>query len=1221
MSEASLDSMGELPTRREQRAAKRRADKQRAAQQTFRPKKQRRGPISKLFRALMWLVLIVVLLLLLVLVLAYAVTATDKGFNFAVSQASERVDGLEIIEPSGNLSNGINASGLSFKNDSIDVQMSGLDSAWQSSCLIDKKFCVDRLIVDKMRVEMLAEPVPAPDEGPRTEAIELPSIPLPLDVNLDDVQVKEFVFKPFGDAPEQIIKNVRLQASNLGNALSIEQLSADYQNFSADISGDITLEDDYPLDVNIVANGTDVVDEHDFQVNLHATNSIEDLVFDGTVSGAADVVLSGTAKPLDHKLPVTLNVNADAVGWPLDTLQIAKAEQLALSVNGDLDDFNVTLNTDVSGENIPQTSLNLQAIANPSRVMVPVFDVQTLGGSIVGSASSTLDEEILWESIIVIKDIDPSGVAAEISGELSGEIIANGGVLDGQWKLDLTKGTINGMLQGFPFDLDALVSKSYEERWTVEKVVLNNGANQINAKGSASDTLDFTADINLEQLQNFLPGLAGGFDANLAISGQPSEPNVTLQAETAALKYNDLLITGLNLNADVARGAKQPSSLELVVNQIQQGDQLVQNAKINLDGTLAEHALKLFADGPQATAIDLTAEGGLSDTFDWLGQMQAVTLELPAHKVNLAEPFDLGWDNDIKKASIGAHCWSTEETRLCLENDVVAEPTGTADITLTQYPLARLDPFLPAGSELQGVVKADATVKWGEQYPGGFDASLKTQINDGGIKVEDDAFDELSFAYDLFNLDANATGEEISADIALKSKALGNAAVDFTMDPSQESKPISGDISLEGLNISFLKAFLPDFDEISGVVNAGGKLSGSLTDPNFNGSIVLNSPIAQAESLPLSIDGGKVTVNVDGKRATIKGDLASGEGNVGVTGNADWNNIAAWNADIIVKGTDLNVQSPPLEESSVFTNVRISLRPGNVRVAGDIEVPMAEIEVAELPSGASTLSDDIVIIEDEAAAQAAAKENEQVAPAGSTDVDVRLNVSLGDDVNLQAYGLEAALTGDMTVEVSPPKPVQLGGEITIVEGIFKQYGQDLKVENGQVLFVGPVEQTQLAMDAVRTIENEDRVAGLRIGGRVAEPTITLFTDPADKPQDAILSYILLGRDINQASDAEQNLLASAALALTLKGGQGTANRIASSLGIKDFTLGSQGKGDDTQVVVSGRLNDRLLLRYGQNVFSSNGGTLFLRYDLTKKLYLEASEGAERAVDLFYSFSF
>ena len=140
-------------------------------------------------------------------------------------------------------------------------------------------------------------------------------------------------------------------------------------------------------------------------------------------------------------------------------------------------------------------------------------------------------------------------------------------------------------------------------------------------------------------------------------------------------------------------------------------------------------------------------------------------------------------------------------------------------------------------------------------------------------------------------------------------------------------------------------------------------------------------------------------------------------------------------------------------------------------------------------------------------------------------------------------------------------------------------------------------------------------------GPIANPEVTLFTDPADKTQESILSYIVLGRDLGSGQSTEEStLLAQAALALTIRQGRGFATGFAESLGISDFQIDAAGSGDDTQVIVSGRLSRRLLLRYGRSVFKPDQ-TLFLRYDISKRLYLEAAQGLERAVDVFYSFSF
>lgn len=1170
----------------------------------------------RLGKACLWILLIIFLLVLLALGLLWFLAGTDRGFDWALSQATKRVDGLEITQPQGNLNSGIAASDVSYKNEAFDIQLTGVDTDWRTSCLIKRTFCFDRMEIDSVRVTGLAAPSATPAKA-RTDKLELPDITIPLDVNIEDVWIKEFVFQPYGDGPEQVLTELRLKAENIGNTVNIEHLSAAYKNFTVSADGDITLKDDYPLNLNIDATATDLVEEHDFQVQLTASNSLDNVEFNANIAGAASAQISGRVNALEPTLPLSVQLTSKQIGWPLDTYAQAKATNLDVAVDGDLNDFNLTFQTDVSGEQIPASSIFARGVANPSRVLLPELTVQTLGGFATGNLAASLGEQTSWVSEMIIKDINPETLLPDIQGKLNGIIRANGGVHDGKWMLNLSQGELDGEVRGIPFDLNAQLSKSYEELWDIKTLVLNNGDNRIDAKGQYGRTLDFNANINLTQLHNFVPGLAGGFSGVVDLSGTAQSPNVAIDAEATVLKYEELLITGLKLDANVEGGAKSPSTLNLTVDGLQQGTQLVQNTSLALNGTLVEHVIKFFADGPEATAIDLTAGGALSDSFDWLGEMQAVELELPAHKVSLAKPFELGWNNDIKKARIDAHCWKTEETRLCLKNEVLAEPTGTATIALTRYPLARLDPFLPASSELQGKLQAEAFVNWGEEFPGGYKADFSAKINQGGIKVIDDAFDELTFNYDTFGLEGSATGEKLAAAIELKSNSLGNALANVTVDPTQESKPIDGDLELNGFDISFLKAFLPEFEKIGGTVSTKGKISGSLSDPRFNGKVELNRPIAQAETLPLQLDGGQVVFDVDGKRAKISGNLISGNGIVKLSGDADWTQLNAWKANVLLDIGNVNLQYDPLVESTVNTSMRVALTPGNIKITGDVDVPMARIEVAESEQGATSLSSDVVIIEDE---EEQAALEEQAASSSDTQVEIDLNVDLGDDVTIEAFGLKATLDGDMSVSVKPPRPLQLGGEVRIVEGIYKQYGQDLTVTDGQVLFVGPVDNTRLSMDAVRDISGEERMAGLRVSGALKDPEVTLFTEPADKSQDSILSYVLLGRDINETSDAEQNLLASAALALTLKGGRGRATKLAESLGVEDFSLDARGQGDETEVVVSGRLNDRLLIRYGRSVFTA-GNTLYLRYDLSKQLYLEAAQGIARAVDVFYSFSF
>ena len=99
-----------------------------------------------------------------------------------------------------------------------------------------------------------------------------------------------------------------------------------------------------------------------------------------------------------------------------------------------------------------------------------------------------------------------------------------------------------------------------------------------------------------------------------------------------------------------------------------------------------------------------------------------------------------------------------------------------------------------------------------------------------------------------------------------------------------------------------------------------------------------------------------------------------------------------------------------------------------------------------------------------------------------------------------------------------------------------------------------------------------------------------------------------------------NTIAAAGLSMGLGGTRAFTNEIGRTFGLSGLSLDARGDGDDTQVSVTGYITPDLFIRYGVGVFSSVN-KLTLRYQLNKRLYLEASESLEKAIDFFYNWKF
>lgn len=1185
-------------------------------------------------KILLFFLILILLLFLLIIGSAFFFLGTERGFGWTTERLQNFDERLTLAPTTGNLNDGIGTEAVTWEDDNLSVQANGIHSKWSSRCLLRTAFCLEKLNIEELAIETRPSSEKKPE---KTGTIELPNVILPLQFNAGEITIDKLSLTSVGsDAEPMVLENITLSATASGSDIRVQDLSVKYKNFSTRIDGDIDLSGDYPIDANVRLDATDVLDEHDFQLNAKLTNTVANLKLSADVSGAAKLRANADIQTLQPKTPLRASVTWKEIGWPLDTRETATAHDGKVIVAGNLDDYIIRVNTGVYGAQIPATDILVDGKVNAKRILLPQIDLVTLGGVATGSVAANWDAGVNWVSDMVFKSINPGKQWEQMEGDLDGLVQVKGSADNGTWAMTIDKADIEGELRGYPLKLQTNAAKNRDDEWLIRQLRLENGPNLLTMTGSASEELQLDIDLDFPAIQTLVPTVAGNLKAVARVSGKAESPSVELEASSSLIKLGENLFRELSVDANVVDLARSDSTLVFKVGTLNAAAQEIKDIDGKLTGSMAKHKLDLALKGPSKTALSLSTTGSLpyargkqTPSGDWSGILQSVKIDVPEHSLSLAKPTALAWRQSSKSVEIDPHCWRDGTANLCLKDKIKGHESGKAKVTLEGYKLSRLNSSLPANTRVEGALGADSDLVWNIKGDEKFDVQLNASIKNGAIIVpapekENQAGTRtMRLGYDTLVVKARADPFTVVSDITLSSKQIGNAKVNFTLNPKNEKKPILGKVSLEGLDVKLARPFLDNFDEVDGKVGLKGDISGTLTEPLFDGRLQVDNPILRSEDLPLSIDGGSLGANIQGSTATIDGQLKSGEGKLVLGGDAKWGNATAgdpWQADLTIDGEDLSIIQKPLIYSEVHPSLRISLRPGSVAVRGDIDIPAAEIDIKETTTGAATLSEDIVIIEDEAAKAAIAAEEEEVA-AGSTNIITDLKIQLGDDVNLSGYGLNARLTGDIGFKKDNDDPPQLGGEIRVAEGFYKSYGQDLEIEDGQILFVGPVEQTSLNIKAVRKIDSEERVAGLHLQGAVADPSVTLFTDPPDKQQENILSYIVLGRDLNSnQSNEESSLLAQAALALTIRQGRGYAAGFAESLGISDFQIDAAGSGDDTEVVVSGRLSRKLLLRYGRSVFAPQE-TLYLRYDLSKRMYLEAAQGVQSAVDLFYSFSF
>ena len=218
--------------------------------------------------------------------------------------------------------------------------------------------------------------------------------------------------------------------------------------------------------------------------------------------------------------------------------------------------------------------------------------------------------------------------------------------------------------------------------------------------------------------------------------------------------------------------------------------------------------------------------------------------------------------------------------------------------------------------------------------------------------------------------------------------------------------------------------------------------------------------------------------------------------------------------------------------------------------------------------------------------------------------------------NFFGFGFEGRLGGNLLLEDEPGQFTKATGEINIPEGRYRAYGQRLDIERGRLLYTAsPITNPGLDIRAVRKIN--EVTAGIAVKGSLNAPELDLFSTPAMGQTDA-LSYLLMGRPLESSSGEDGAIMAKAALALGLSGGDRIARTIGDRFGLDEMRVESNDTGDQASLVIGRYLSPRLYVSYGVGLIESVN-TLSVRYKISDKWQLKAESGEYQGADIMYTF--
>ncbi|GHC26861.1 autotransporter assembly complex protein TamB [Aidingimonas halophila] len=1095
-----------------------------------------------------------------------------------------------------------------------------------------------RTSADTTRAEAEETPLDARDR------LTLPEIRLPIGFDIPELTIEDFRLN--GPTDYQV-ERLALTASGEGHRVAIDPLTIESQDAEISLGADIELRDDYPLKARLQGELflPDIMPELAGEtVTLDLNGSLAELDMALATQGPVALQLDGELDALDPGVPFALELRSEQLQWPLDTGEredesatdsVYLLQGVNLQAKGDLQGYSTSVSMQASGPQFPETQLAMTGTGDLEQFQWLSLILDTERGSLESQGQAGWSEGLDIGAQLRVEDLDPSQFTEAIAGRINGESHLRFAQTDGGgWQLDIPELGLDGELQSLPFTLDAALSGNSDMQWQVDHLDFRQGDNRLTAQGEVANRLDLQGELDIARLDTLSNGLGGSIRGDIVLGGTFDTPQLDLDVQGDSLRFAENRIESLSLNADI-RGIDDPQlNADLNASDIVSGSQRLDSVTLGLSGRLSDHRLTLDAnadDTMQLSRAEMVLSGGVNaDRTRYQGRIDPLSLATRQGDIQLDESIDFAVNLDAGRLQAQPFCLRRETGgHLCLTEPLEASAeSGRVVIALDELPMDLLTDSLPEGWSVSGDTQGDVTATWRQ---GGARWSLDTEVDSHLSLSGVDAYGQpWELPESRLALRSEATQDQADLALDLSLAEAGDMGLDLTIDQPMEVGDLSGTLSLNDIRLTPYQAFVTGMDELEGEISGNVDITGNLETPDMDGMVQLSGLRASGGELPLDVSNGELNIELAGDRGTIGGFIDAEEGRLELDGNAEWPSRDDWQAAIDIDGRDspLLIDMPEFGRLRVAPDLAIAANPSRLQIRGNVDVPWARLEIGQRPASAVSPSSDEVIIserDDQEARQAANETDDEGADTATSEtmadagmqMDMQIDLSLGPDMLLEAYGLESGLRGNLEVRQSSG-PLQLFGDVSLVDGRFSAYGQELLIRRGKVLFSGPPDQPLLDFEAIRDpdVTEDGVIAGLRVSGPAESPQLRVFSEPA-MDETRALSYLLRGR-APEDGDAD-GALTSALIGLSLSRTGSTVGQLGQVFGVDDLALDTTGTGDDSQVVVSGYVFDDLKVSYGVGIFSPIA-ELTLRYTLWRNLYLEAVSGAAQAVDLVYRFS-
>ena len=923
------------------------------------------------------------------------------------------------------------------------------------------------------------------------------------------------------------------------------------------------------------------------------------------------LTVHGTLSQLSRIPRAELAGNWQKLSWPLHGEAALRSAAGTFSVAGNMDDYQLQLAGTLAGNQVPSADLSLAAAGNTQALTLTRAELQTLGGNINISGRVDWQAAPRWQMNIQGHGLDPGKQWPAWPGRLALAAEVDGGLVDNSLQTQVTLSHLHGELKAIPVDADAALSLQ-GDRVHLSKLRIESGGNRLTAAGTLQDQWNLDWQVSAAELARLLPDSGGTLQGSGRVTGTRLRPSLTASLAGQQLRFADNRIGKLSLVMAVDSQGQIPSTLEIEADDADVGVRHFDTVRLRADGTARHQQVQLFVDSP-AARLAMTLSGAYRQQ-QWHGSLDRIDLDIPtAGHWQLAAPAAISITQSA--AQLHEFCLQQDHARLCTAATAGAADDWQLRTSAHEMPLSLFEAWLPSGSALSG--KLDGQGRLGATPTTPVSGELEIKLQAGVISPATLGTNTPTahIAYHGGELKASLDAQSLNTNVHID-LADGEVRGALRIERAALPAPLGGgetgrDDALVGQlqgdirDLSLLPAFIPGIEHTQGHLFSTLSIAGSWDRPRVTGELRLENGTVTIPSLGLNPQDIDVVLRGDEQgRLHLDAQLRSKDGGLNLGGEIEYVRPQGWDIQARLTGERAEIVNTPEYHILASPDIKLNVKGHRIELTGELFIPEANLRPRDV-SGAVSPSDDVVIVN----AEGGAPQEERL------QIFTNLRIRLGNYVKFTGYGLRGLLNGDFVLSDEPQKPTVARGELSVVNGEYRAYGQKLTIDRGRLLFFGgPVDNPGLDIRAVRKIQTV--TAGIMVRGTLKAPQVQLFSEPAMAETDA-LSYLLTGQPMNQATSTQGQQLYGAALSLGLAGSGLLASQIGQRFGIDQLTVESGGSFGTGALVIRHYLSPKLYISYGVGLVERLN-IFLMRYQISRIWALEAESGTQSGADLVYT---